>query len=224
MPDRQTKRERKEEARLERLEAKKRAARQARMRRIWSFVIVLAVIAGFYGISRLTGKAERKSLAAVSTVTEAAGCTAVESPGNEGQEHIVPPATATYGTNPPTSGAHYNAAGQGPLPTGVSPNEFPYEGMVHNLEHGHIAILWKADVPTPILAEFASVIQSDPEWMIGGPDTKMPEPITFLAWGKRVTCDGTGTPALLKAAAERFVKEFKDKAPESFPGTARPSA
>lgn len=224
MADRMTKRERKEEARKARLEERKRAARRAQLRRVWSIVIVLLLVLGAFGLNRLTTKGEREALASVSTVTKAAGCTDVKSPANEGQEHIAPPATATYESNPPTSGPHYNAAGQGPLPTGVSPTEFPYEGMVHNLEHGHVAFLWKADVPTPALTAIQGVIQGDAQWLMGGPNTKMTEPIAMLAWNRLVTCDGAGDPAKLKAAAERFVKEYKDDAPESAPGIARPTA
>ena len=66
--------------------------------------------------------------------------------------------TVTYGFCPPTSGNHFNVAGQAPLPRNFyDPNTTLKPGnWVHNMEHGYVVILYKG---TPDQATLDSIKQ-----------------------------------------------------------------
>ena len=148
----------------------------------------------------------------------AAGCQQVSNPNIITSTHINPPERATYSTNPPTSGKHYNAAGLGPITTGIHRSAVQYEGSVHNLEHGHIVIFYKESVGPAIAGILAEVVRADPQWIMLAPNPDMPFQVAFTAWGHLQGCN-TPNAAGLKAAAEDFVDRFKDDAPESARGT-----
>lgn len=148
----------------------------------------------------------------------AAGCDRVASHGIADSTHITPPQRGTYTTNPPTSGKHYNAAGLGPLTTGIHRSAVQYEGSVHNLEHGHVVIFYKESVGPTIAGILAEVVRADPQWIMLAPNPDMPFQVAFTAWGKLQGCN-TPNEGGLKAAAEDFAERFKDNAPESARGT-----
>ena len=57
-----------------------------------------------------------------------------------GQDHIAPNEQPdNWNSNPPTSGDHL----QNPLPPGVYDSEQDMRALVHNLEHGHVVILYR---------------------------------------------------------------------------------
>ena len=62
-----------------------------------------------------------------------------------GSQHVAVGTKIRYGFCPPTSGAHYNAAGAGPLRAGFyGPDTAAGPGgWVHNLEHGYVAALYR---------------------------------------------------------------------------------
>lgn len=151
----------------------------------------------------------------------AAGCDQVETKPILKSDHIPPPQKATYNSNPPTSGNHYNAAGQGPITTGIHRASVAYEGSVHNLEHGHIVIFYKESVGRAIADQLAAVVRSDPDWIMMAPNPNMPFQVAFTAWGKLQGCNAPNDQGI-KAAADDFVKRFKNKAPESIKGSAEP--
>ncbi len=64
-----------------------------------------------------------------------------------GQGHVTVGTRVTYTYCPPASGRHYNAAGGGPIqPRLYAPTEQAIpEGWVHNLEHGAMVVLYRAD-------------------------------------------------------------------------------
>lgn len=222
MADRQTKRERKEEARKARLEAQRRAARRRRLQRLWSLVILAAVIAGIVFVVNLTKKDEKAAEAAVNKLATAAKCDPLEKPTNEGATHINQPERAQYGSQPPTSGPHYNAGGLGPIPTGVSVNEVQPEGFVHNLEHGHTVLLHKPDAPEAARKVLDELADADNRFVVSAPYSQMEDPIAILAWDRRITCDGTGTPDSIRKLVEAFKDEFPGAAPEAgSPGSPR---
>lgn len=210
MADRQTKRERKEEARKARLEAQRRAARRRRLQRLWSLVILAAVIAGIVFVVNLTKKDEKAAEAAVNKLATAAKCDPLEKPTNEGATHISPPERAQYGSQPPTSGPHYNAGGIGPIATGVTVNPVQAEGYVHNLEHGHTALLHKPDAPEAARKVLDELAQEDNRFVISAPYEQLEDPVAILAWDHRITCDGTGTDQAMRALVEAFKDEYKN--------------
>ncbi len=218
---RETKRERRDEAKRRRLEELRRRERRARLRRLGIFGALAAAVAGIILLVSLLGgggnPAESNRLA------EAAGCKPVENPPiiTTLPSHINPPAKATYNTNPPASGQHYNAQGFGPLTTGIHRAPVEYEGSVHNLEHGAIVIYYKESIEQSTANVLADVVRSNPEWIMLAPNTSMPTTIAFTAWGHLQECDAP-VEAGLEAAAKDFVKRFRNKAPESLRGTPEP--
>ena len=152
----------------------------------------------------------------------AAGCDPVEDPKILTSGHISPPETETFNTNPPTSGRHYASSGLGPLTTGIHREAVQYEGSVHNIEHGAIAIYYKESVGTAIATILAEVVRSDSGWIMLAPaHPDMPSQVAFTAWGHLQECN-TPNERGLKAAAEDFVKRFRNKAPESIEGSPEP--
>jgi hypothetical protein len=216
---RETKRERREDAKRRRLEELRRRQRQARLRKMAMAGVVGLVIAGIVALFLLLGgdgnSEESNKLAA------AAGCEPVENPKILPSSHINPPDRETFNTNPPTSGRHYFAQGLGPITTGIHRAAVQYEGSVHNLEHGHIVIFYKESVGSAIATILAEVVRSDPNWIMLAPNPDMPTQVAFTAWGHLQECN-TPNEQGLKAAAEDFVKRFRDNAPESAQGTPEP--
>lgn len=62
-----------------------------------------------------------------------------------GTAHVPPGSKLTYAYCPPASGSHYSAENRGPIPVRVYPanDERTPGGWVHNLEHGHVALLYR---------------------------------------------------------------------------------
>jgi hypothetical protein len=216
---RDTKRERREDAKRRRLEELRRRQRQARLRKMALTGVAGLVIAGIVALFLLLGgdgnTEESNRLAA------AAGCEPVENPEILPSSHINPPDRETFNTNPPTSGRHYAGSGA-PLTTGIHRAAVQYEGSVHNIEHGHIAIFYKESVGPAIATILAEVVRSDAEWIMLAPaPADMPSQVAFTAWGHLQECNAPNEQGL-KAAAEDFVKRFRDKAPESIQGSPEP--
>jgi len=60
---------------------------------------------------------------------------------NQGQQHVgKTEAHIAYNSRPPTSGPHWNEAGEAPVGWGIYETQIPDEGQIHNLEHGGIII------------------------------------------------------------------------------------
>ncbi|HEX6231045.1 MAG TPA: DUF3105 domain-containing protein [Actinomycetota bacterium] len=148
---RQTKAERKEQARRERLELQRTMARARRNRRIalaLVFVLVPGVVAAFVltrpeTVSATPGELLRTAARA----KQAAGCGPVEDVGPfqpEGQDRAHPgadglPPLSSFASIPPASGPH----GEVPLGAGVLGSPPPIDRLIHSLEHG-AAIVWYA--------------------------------------------------------------------------------
>ena len=86
-----------------------------------------------------------------------------------GGEHVATGSTIEYGYCPPTSGDHYNAAGQGPIRRefyGPGSERAP-GGWVHNLEHGYIVVAYRGgegEGPTEEeLAQMRTFFEDAPE-------------------------------------------------------------
>lgn len=226
MPEKPTKRERKDEAKKRRLEEMKRRQRHARMRKFYTWgtvALVLAIIAGLIvwnTIKTANTKNKAKNLAA------AAGC---ELPGfhkSEGQKHILPTdPRVSYGTNPPTSGSHYNGnAGNGmfaPTATGVYPVAIQDEVQVHNLEHGHIIFQYQPGAITDsVLNGLIAIWRKNKTLVIVAPRPSMPYKLAFTAWTELQGCASPNDKSI--AAAQLFFDRFHDSAPEHIAGTSLP--
>lgn len=157
----------------------------------------------------------RDDIGAVDAAARAIGCTAVMRHDSEGHDHIQPPATATYGTKPPTSGNHYPA----PAGTGVHDQPIRDETQVHNLEHGHIGLQYRG-VSRAARGALEEIAGDDPRWTFVAPYPSMRPAIAMTAWTVSLECasEPKDTDAL-RGLARLFATTFKDHGRESIPGT-----
>ncbi len=78
---------------------------------------------------------------------------------DEGKDHIPTAQKATYKTDPPTSGAHWNQPGVAAVPWGIKDATLPNEAIVHNLEHGGIVIFYQ-DLAPDDLAKLRELVRT----------------------------------------------------------------
>ena len=148
---RQTKAERREQARSERIELQRRIARARRRRWIaLATVVVVAVAAGAFVLTRpKTAQADPADLLRrAADAKQAAGCGPVTDvgpyqPEDQDRAHTsadspMPP-LSTYPSVPPASGPHNPT----PFGAGVYGSPPPIDQVIHSLEHG-AAIVWYA--------------------------------------------------------------------------------
>lgn len=219
--NRQTKRERRDMAKKARMEAQRRAARRRQLRRLYSVIGLALVIALVVVLVQLSGKSSREALTALNTAATAAGCEDSREFPNEGATHVERTATVNYKTSPPTSGSHFGGAVEN---TGVHDQPITDLISVHNLEHGHVLLQYKPDVPAEAKAALEEVAKDDPTYVLTAPNPTMTPTIAFTAWETMVQCTNEASSYTdaenLKKAAKLFVARYKDKAPESnLPGT-----
>jgi uncharacterized protein DUF3105 len=206
LPPKPTKRERKDEAKRRRLEEMKRRHRRARMRKLYvwtALAAVLALIVVGLGLSRASN---RKAQNRIKALAATAGCDAPKTFSSEGQTHVPENPPPTYRTNPPTSGNHFNAT----LKTGIYSVPPPDGNAVHNLEHGHINI-WYVDgqVDRASLEALAKIVQNNPTRIILAPRASMQNDykIAFTAWEVMQGCKTPKSPETVAALAAEFVQQ-----------------
>jgi Protein of unknown function (DUF3105) len=221
----------KEQRRLERLAREEAARSQERRRRTYSIVagavlvgaavvaIVIAIAAGG-GDGDGNGSADTKELtvSAVAPPPEkeadlvkaaaAADCV-LRNPVIEGRGHTTNP--VKYKTNPPSSGSH------NPVPTpdgayAVSPTK---EHLVHALEHGRIIIQWDPKIPPRRIQQIKGLFDQDPYHLILVPNADMPYQFAVTAWGHIAGCKKITDESFDVARA--FAQRYVDKAPEFVP-------
>ncbi|HEX9774482.1 MAG TPA: DUF3105 domain-containing protein [Actinomycetota bacterium] len=216
---RETKRERREAARLARIEAQRRAARKRKMRGVLTLV-ALVVIAGLIGVAvYLSGASARRAGQELARLAAPAGCTEVQSFGDEGSTHVDSPTDVEYRTTPPTSGNHYGNVGN----TGIYHVQAPDENMVHNLEHGHVGIWYAQDgIDDAVLEALKGVVRENATGAFLSPRPDLPDGVTiaFTAWQHMSTCGTPGASEDVAAYAGRFIEAQGAKGPEGFlPGS-----
>lgn len=212
---RQSKKERKAEAKRRRLDELRRRARRQRLMRVYRWAGVVVVLGGIVAFALLRAQQGEKARDRLNELAAAAGCGSLQEALIEGQAHVSPPTNVSYRTEPPTSGNHYGSPG----PTGILTAAIPNENQVHNLEHGHVGVQYQPAIDPVVITKLRNVARSNPEWIFMAPRPTMTAQVAFTGWGRLLTCDApTGGEAVEKLGLE-FVKQFRDKGPESIPGT-----
>jgi hypothetical protein len=224
VPNKPTKRDRREASKVARMEAEKRASKQRRKRFLLGGVVAALFIALIVGIVLASGSATKLNLTALNRAATAAGCTALQTVPDQGRSHISPPATFNYNSNPPTSGNHYSLAGTAPAPTGVYQSEIPGEVQVHNLEHGHIGIQYSVTGFSPdIRNQLESFTRNHDTWIFMAPRQLDPGiQLAFTRWDNKVTCSSPTNASAVVALAQVFYDDFHGLGPEgALPGTPK---
>ena len=127
----------------------------------------------------------------------------------QNREHIANGAPhPAYNSNPPTGGWHYAAAAQ----TGIYDQVIPDETLVHNLEHGHIWIAYRPDLPADQVESLAKVTKSYSSKIIMAPRPDNPKPISLVAWEYLLHLDGFN-----EEQVKGFIAAHRGKGPEQIP-------
>lgn len=207
-PKKETKRERREVAKQRRLEEIRRRQRKARVRRFLTIglvaLAVLGLVGGIVG-AKVASNNNKKKLA---LLAKEGGCEAMKTLSNEGSNHVTPPATVKYKTNPPTSGNHYPSTAN----TGILSPAPADENLVHNMEHGHVIFWYKPDLDASIITALQDIVKKDPRRLILVPRSQMDAPLVFTSWQHSQSCPSptSRTPEV----AQKFADERKAKGPE----------
>jgi hypothetical protein len=217
VPNKETKRDRREAAKRARKEAERKAKRQRRKNKLYGVVAILAVAGLIAGIV-LASKKSPVNPAAVNTAASAAGCDPVVSPPDQGHAHFPSPGqTFNYNSNPPTSGTHYAIAGVAPAPTGVHNAPIQDEYQVHNIEHGHIGIQYATSLSSDIRDALEDFTRSHPSLVFMAPRPTLPTGVilAFTAWDEKVTCESPTSASAVRALATKFFDTFQgSRSPE----------
>jgi Protein of unknown function (DUF3105) len=153
---------------------------------------------------------------------EQAGCTLSATPSLAGVHSITTPSGTSpkWNTVPPTSGPHYAV----PVVYGIYDEPVYQAQLVHNLEHGAIAVQYGADVPQATIDQLKTFAQSHPRGSVLAPYPALGGKISLGAW---VVPDPSkpdeGTAYLAKCtefdeqAFSAFFSAYQFQGPERFP-------
>lgn len=152
----------------------------------------------------------------------------------QGQNHVPPaklPKGFEYNSYPPTSGPHHPQ----PLVWGEYTDPVPQNQLVHNLEHGGVAIQYGTDVSAETVQKLTDWYRTDPRGLILAPlpddekAAKLANKIVLGAWtaerenpgdpnseianqeGRLATCS-----AFDEGAFDDFLEDYRVKGPEPF--------
>ena len=153
---------------------------------------------------------------------EQAGCTLSATPSLAGVHTVTTPSGTSpkWNTVPPTSGPHYEI----PVVYGIYDEPVYQAQLVHNLEHGAIAVQYGEDVPQATIDELKSFTQDHARGTVLAPYPALGDKIALGAW---VVPDPSkpdeGTAYLAKctefdeAAFSAFFSAYQFQGPERFP-------
>jgi len=150
----------------------------------------------------------------LTAAAQAADCRLRLDLSDEGSTHLDPQKDdlPDYGTNPPTSGAHYPT----PLADGAFLDEPSPGNYVHSLEHGRVVIQYSPDLPEPDQLALKGVFDSARAGVVLFPDPDLPDDVAVTAWTQLMACRDYEGAATLDA-----VRDFRDaylgRGPEAIP-------
>lgn len=183
------------------------------------FLMLALVLVGLAFVSR-DGDGAATSNGDPRAVLEAAGCT-LRSAKGQGRDHTDDlNAKIDYNTFPPTTGRHYEQW----APWGIYDEPLSQVQIVHNLEHGGVAIQYGPGTPSSTRRELEDFYREDPNGLIVGPLPALRDKIALTVW----TIDdpendeqliGTGRVATCTSFDEEAFRAFLDayrfRGPES---------
>ena len=114
---------------------------------------------------------------------EAAGCTVTAVDALRGVHSITTPdgSSDEWNTDPPTSGAHYEV----PVIWGSYDEPVNQAQLVHNLEHGGVAIQYGDEVPPATVEQLESFVQENSRGTVLAPLPSLGNQIALGAWVDR---------------------------------------
>jgi hypothetical protein len=133
------------------------------------------------------------------------GCIASTYP-NLGRHHALTlPKSFHYNSFPPTSGTHYPV----PLIFNIYDQPLQQFHLVHNLEHGGIAIQYGNKVPSSTVNQIRQWYAADAFGKVVAPLPALGDRVALTAWTHELSC-----PGFVPEAFDKFVKAYRAKGPE----------
>jgi len=199
-----SKKERREQRRLERDETLSRERQSGKIKKIGKWLLPLlitaAVVGGFFYFSRRKEPASNDLSQGYPIVS---------------RDHVARGVGVTdYNSNPPTSGKHWSDA-SAPISRGVHDEEFPDEALVHNLEHGEVWISYRSNIPDSVKEELRQIARDNYKTVLTLRE-KNDTDIALAAWGRLDKFNLDDKP-LDKTRIEDFIKRYRNKGPELVP-------
>lgn len=184
------------------------------MTSVWGGVAVVALAVVVWITGPLAGAPWSSPLAG--SRREAGGTTAalppepVQSFEPEGIDHIPLGRTATYRTDPPASGPHYDLVAQ----PGLYTDRAPSPGfLVHNLEHGHVVIYYSRSRLTGPARRYLEALtrryQGAWDAVLAVPRDDDRYELILTAWRHIQRL-----PAFDQSAVDAFLDQFRGRGPE----------
>ncbi len=211
-------REHKQEARERREQALKRSSRRATFRRALQFAAVAAAALLTFQFLTRVGAPKAIAQAAVIAARDA-GCTGVRQPLAENPPGGLHDPPYEYDQHPATSGHHTD-----PLPRGVQGAPMRDQNVVHNLEHGYVAIYYRdGALPSDVVKALQDVTNARGEVVMGAYG-QLPDGVdlAFGAWNRLQTCPAGPdlTAPRARTIATGFIDAFQNTniAPEARTG------
>ena len=186
-----------------------------------SGLVALAVV---IGVLLFAGGSEGGD-SSVQAAMEAAGCTLETkqaAPNASDHSDVADPTERPEGwnTDPPSSGPHYGETAV----YGAYDEPLEQARVVHNLEHGAVAIQYGPDVSEATVAEVRAFYDEDPRGLLLGPYEPLGDEIALTAWTDDSPTGGDrGEGHLAKCtefdqeAFQAFLDAYRFKGPERFP-------
>lgn len=154
----------------------------------------------------------------------AAGCTVEKTPAMEDATHVPElEDDFEYNTSPPTSGPHF----QIPVVWDFYSEPVEQFRLVHNLEHGGVALQFGEDVPEETVTQIRDWYLEDPNGIVVAPLPELGDRIALTAWTTPDAAPGEEAPrgegvvATCPSFDAGAFEEFKDtygfRGPERFP-------
>jgi hypothetical protein len=202
-------------------------ARAPRESRVWLVAIVVAAL-GFVGLGvvgavfLLSGS----STSAAAAFQDVGGTVEIFPASRSGLHVTKPPKQSEYNSFPPTNGPHH------PVPAPFDVYDEPVEQyrLVHNLEHGGVAIQYGKDVPEEAVNQVLEWYRDDPNGIVIAPLPELGRTIALTAWTSEDVRPGEsprgGMGVLAKStvfdkkAFDAFMDDYAFQGPERFPKEA----
>lgn len=174
-------------------------------------------VAAILGLAALSLSGGDPSPAEAQSALEDAGCTFNTADALPGEHTIEDPGgmSATWNTDPPTTGPHYGIAAI----FGIYDEPLEAARVVHNLEHGGIFILYGDDVPDATVDGLRAYYDDHQTGTVMAPLPKLAKRFALGAW----VSDGEGGNGYLakcqefdEGAVNTFFRAFQFQGPERF--------
>ena len=197
------KKDRKKKIKELKKEKDKRQATIKKTRYIAISIVVLAIV--IIG-SRLGTKKAPEKIAFEQKVEGVSLDGKVEEFRIEGVNHISPGDTATYNTNPPTSGPHW----ANPADWGFNEKELPDEQLIHNLEHGGIWITFR-DLDKGSLSTLKNIAKNNRNSVVITRRDKNDDLIAVVSWGRMMKLTEVDETLI-----QKYIDTYINQSPEKF--------